>query len=192
MLICLTGVSGVGKSTVSKEAAGVCLCLDLDKVVHGLYALNQPGYVAVAKTFGAQYVTAHSVDRNKLRTLTFNNKTALNQLNTALVPCITNYLTQLRLAAQNSVVLVEAAAVLTMWDTYAQYFDKIICIDAPKHRIEAVCSQRYRDQQAFVAQLFNGAQHHPFDLVLYNDDAASCGAALRAFITPFVTWHNGF
>lgn len=88
MIIGLTGPSGAGKSTV----AGMFVTagfrhIDCDAIVHALG--NEPAYRdAIAATFGESFLQGGAVDRKKLGALVFSDPAALDRLNHAVAPLI--------------------------------------------------------------------------------------------------------
>lgn len=181
MLICVTGVSGAGKTTVLRRASGVCPIVFLDAVVHGLYTPGQAGSAAVAAAFGPDYLCPSGVDRARLGRLAFADPNAMTRLNDAVYPCVADFLAKLREAAAAGVVAVEAAAFLTNRDKYAKYFDRTVLITAPEARVAASNRQRFGVAPGFSSRIFGQVNEGDFDLVLHNGgDPADAGAALRA------------
>lgn len=193
MLICVTGVSGVGKSTVLDRASGVCPIVVLDRVVHALYAPGQAGWSAVREAFGAAYATKRGVDREKLGRLVFCDPRAMALLNAAVFPPVSVFLARLRRAASRGVVVVEAAAYLTNRDKYAPFFDRVVLITAPEKRVLDSNAERFPGVSDFRDRVFGRLDSGPFDLTLHNGgDPGDAAAALRAFITPFLPSRQGF
>jgi len=84
----LTGGIASGKTTVCRllEAKG-CTIIDADVVAHQLLLRGQPGYEPVIKAFGRGILgDAGEIDRGKLGTVVFGDRSKLDQLNQLLHP----------------------------------------------------------------------------------------------------------
>jgi dephospho-CoA kinase len=84
----LTGGIASGKTTVCRllEAKG-CTIIDADVVAHKLLLRGQPGYEPVIEAFGRGILgDAGEIDRGKLGTLVFDDRSKLDQLNQLLHP----------------------------------------------------------------------------------------------------------
>jgi dephospho-CoA kinase len=84
----LTGGIASGKTTVCRllEAKG-CTIIDADLVAHKLLLRGQPGYEPVIQAFGRDILgDAGEIDRGKLGTLVFSDRSKLDQLNQLLHP----------------------------------------------------------------------------------------------------------
>ena len=84
----LTGGIASGKTTVCRqlEAKG-CTIIDADIVAHKLLLRGQPGYEPVIKAFGGDILgDAGEIDRGKLGTMVFGDRSKLDQLNQLLHP----------------------------------------------------------------------------------------------------------
>lgn len=139
MLICVTGISGVGKTTILNDLLKKGYQVEfLDSIVHKSYLFNNHGYKIIKKNFGSDFVNEKEVDRKKLGNLVFNNSEQLEKLNNLTQPFITKAILKLKKRAEKKkMIIVEAAALLNNYDKYASFFDKIILIKAPKKLIEA-------------------------------------------------------
>jgi dephospho-CoA kinase len=84
----LTGGIASGKTTVCRllEAKG-CTIVDADVVAHKLLRRGQPGYEPVIQAFGRDILgDAGEIDRGKLGTVVFADRSKLDQLNQLLHP----------------------------------------------------------------------------------------------------------
>ena len=84
----LTGGIASGKTTVCRllEAKG-CTIIDADVVAHKLLLRGQPGYEPVIEAFGRGILgDGGEIDRGKLGTLVFGDRSKLDQLNQLLHP----------------------------------------------------------------------------------------------------------
>jgi dephospho-CoA kinase len=92
-LIGLTGGVGSGKSTVAAmlrelEAAVV----DADEASHAVYEPGTPGFAAVVREFGDDYVRDGRIDRKRLGELIFNNADARRRLNAIVHPLVRDWM----------------------------------------------------------------------------------------------------
>jgi len=84
----LTGGIASGKTTVCRllEAKG-CTIIDADLVAHKLLLRGQSGYEPVIQAFGRDILgDAGEIDRGRLGTLVFSDRSKLDQLNQLLHP----------------------------------------------------------------------------------------------------------
>src|SRR5262245_52190314 len=84
----LTGGIASGKTTVCRQLEGKgCTIIDADIVAHQLLLRGQPGYEQVIKAFGRDILgDASEIDRGKLGTVVFSDRSKLDQLNQLLHP----------------------------------------------------------------------------------------------------------
>src|SRR6185437_1593880 len=76
-LIGLTGGVGSGKSTVAEILRDLgAAVVDADEAAHAVYEPGTPGFDAVVREFGAQYVTGGRIDRARLGRLVFDDEDA--------------------------------------------------------------------------------------------------------------------
>lgn len=137
MLICVTGISGVGKTTILNELAKKGYHVEfLDSIIHKSYLFNNEGYKIIKKNFGINFINSKEVDRKKLGLLVFNDPDQLEKLNNLIEPLVIKAILKLKkISAKSNLIVVEAAALLNNYDKYASFFDKIILIKAPKKLI---------------------------------------------------------
>jgi len=86
-LVGLTGGAGSGKSTVAgmlRERGAVVV--DADEATHAVYEPGTPGFDAVVREFGPEFVSDGRIDRNKLGQLVFNDDDARKRLNAIVHP----------------------------------------------------------------------------------------------------------
>ncbi len=88
-LIGLTGGVGSGKSTVAQMFRELgATVIDADAVAHAAYAPENPGFDAVVKEFGREYVRNGQIDRDKLGELVFHDEDARRRLNAIVHPLV--------------------------------------------------------------------------------------------------------
>src|SRR6266704_6541968 len=73
-VIGLTGGVGSGKSTVAEMLRELgAIVIDADEATHAVYAPGTPGFDAVVREFGPEYVRDGQVDRARLGRLVFED-----------------------------------------------------------------------------------------------------------------------
>ena len=127
MLVCVTGLTGNGKTTVMKiiKQEGFNIFI-MDDWIHQIYKTNGIGFVLIKKHFGTQYINRNGVDRKKLGHLVFDNQNQLSKLNKIMIPIMQKKIAQLK--SQNKLIFVELAIYLNYTSKFKKYFSKIICI----------------------------------------------------------------
>ena len=92
-LIGLTGGAGSGKSTVSamlKELGATVI--DADEAAHAAYEPGSPGFEAVVREFGRDYVRDGRIDRARLGELVFHDDAARHRLNAIVHPLVRDWM----------------------------------------------------------------------------------------------------
>jgi dephospho-CoA kinase len=92
-LIGLTGGAGSGKSTVSamlRELGAVVI--DADEAAHAAYEPGSPGFEAVVREFGTEYVRDGRIDRARLGELVFHDEDARHRLNAIVHPLVREWM----------------------------------------------------------------------------------------------------
>ncbi|MDR0985698.1 MAG: dephospho-CoA kinase [Mycoplasmataceae bacterium] len=131
MLICLTGQSGVGKTTALKYLNSLgANTFEMDKYIHQIYQRGMIGYKLILKHFGKEYVDSKKVDRKKLGRLVFTNKKMLMKLNKIMFPIMQKKLVELQQNRTNTIV--EFALFLEHNLIFKKYFKYVILIRAKK------------------------------------------------------------
>ena len=89
-IIGLTGSIASGKSTVSNKLKQLGYkIIDCDEINHQILEQNQIGYTSVLAEFGSDILDVDlEIDRKKLGSIIFNDKTAKEKLNQILHPLI--------------------------------------------------------------------------------------------------------
>ena len=92
-VIGLTGGVGSGKSTVAEMFRELgATVIDADEAAHAVYAPGTPGFDAVAREFGDEFVRDGAIDRKRLGTLVFNDAAALRRLNAIVHPLVREWM----------------------------------------------------------------------------------------------------
>ena len=92
-LIGLTGGVGSGKSTVSAMLRDLGAdVIDADEASHAVYEPGSPGFDAVVREFGPEYVLDGRIDRAKLGELVFHSMDARHRLNDIVHPLVREWM----------------------------------------------------------------------------------------------------
>jgi len=94
-LIGLTGGAGSGKSTAAEmfRELGAAV-IDADEASHAVYAPQTPGFDAVVREFGPEYVRGGQVDRARLGELVFHDDDARRRLNAIVHPLVREWMAE--------------------------------------------------------------------------------------------------
>ena len=132
-VIGLTGGVGSGKSTVAEMFRELgATVIDADEAAHAVYAPGTPGFDAVVREFGDQYVRDGAIDRRRLGTLVFNDAAALRRLNAIVHPLVREWM------AARTVEAFDAGAEIVIQDVPLLYendleglFSSVVLVYAP-------------------------------------------------------------
>jgi dephospho-CoA kinase len=110
-LIGLTGGAGSGKSTVAEmfRQLGAAV-VDADEATHAVYAPGTPGFEAVVREFGEEFVRNGVIDRKKLGEVVFNEPAQRRRLNAIVHPLVRQWM------AERTAVAVEGGAEVVVQD----------------------------------------------------------------------------
>lgn len=126
-MIVVTGISGVGKTTILKKTKHKNIVFLDDVVKNKFYKRKHPLYLEIKKTFGSSYVNWRKVDTNKLGKLVFSDNEELLKLDRIVKPYIVEYLNKLK--ESNKRYVVEMATYIKNEKEYRNLFDQVILID---------------------------------------------------------------
>ncbi|HEV2029195.1 MAG TPA: dephospho-CoA kinase [Candidatus Dormibacteraeota bacterium] len=89
----MTGGVGSGKSTVSAMLRDLgAEVIDADEASHAVYEPGSPGFEAVVREFGPEYVRDDRIDRAKLGELVFHSMDARHRLNAIMHPLVREWM----------------------------------------------------------------------------------------------------
>jgi len=92
-LIGLTGGAGTGKTTVADMFRELgATVVDADEATHAVYAPGTPGFEAVLREFGPEYVRGGEIDRARLGDLVFKDRGARERLNAIVHPLVRQWM----------------------------------------------------------------------------------------------------
>jgi len=94
-LIGLTGGAGSGKSTVAEmfRELGAAV-VDADQATHAVYAPGTPGFEAVVREFGEEFVRNGKIDRKKLGEVVFSDPAQRRRLNAIVHPLVRQWMAE--------------------------------------------------------------------------------------------------
>jgi dephospho-CoA kinase len=94
-LIGLTGGAGSGKTTVANmfRELGAAV-VDADEAAHAAYEPGTPGFDAVVREFGGDYVRDGHIDRARLGELVFHDAGARKRLNAIVHPLVRDWMAE--------------------------------------------------------------------------------------------------
>ena len=133
-LIGLTGGVGSGKSTV----AGILRDLgadvvDADEASHAVYAPGTPGFDAVVREFGPEYVRGGQVDRERLGRLVFEDGDARGRLNAIVHPLVRDWMAErTREAAERGAEVVIQDVPLLYENGLEDLFSSVLLVYVPE------------------------------------------------------------
>ena len=94
-LVGLTGGVGSGKSTVAAMLRELgAEVVDADEASHAVYEPGTPGFAAVVREFGPEYVRDGRIDRKALGELVFKDPRARQRLNAIVHPLVREWMAE--------------------------------------------------------------------------------------------------
>src|ERR1700738_1249708 len=88
-LVGLTGGVGSGKSTVAAMLRELgAEVVDADEATHAVYEPGSPGYDAVVREFGPDFVRDGGIDRSRLGDLVFRDADGRRRVNAIVHPLV--------------------------------------------------------------------------------------------------------
>jgi len=159
-VIGLTGGVGSGKSTVAEMFRELgATVIDADEAAHAVYAPGTPGFDAVVREFGEEYVRDGAIDRRRLGTLVFNDAAALRRLNAIVHPLVREWM------AARTVEAFDAGAEIVIQDVPLLYendleglFSSVVLVYTPaavqgERLVEGRGLPRERAESMIAAQM---------------------------------------
>jgi dephospho-CoA kinase len=157
-IIGITGGIGAGKSTAARILGELgAHVIDADRVGHDIYVPGTEGWRRVVDNFGQQVVAGDgTIDRKRLGTIVFSDRSALSRLNALLHPLIGAEIRRLieskRTGGWTAPIVVEAAILVEA--SWQSIFDEVWVVtadrDAVLHRLSA---QRGLDRAAVQSRI---------------------------------------
>jgi dephospho-CoA kinase len=144
-LVGLTGGVGSGKSAVAAMLRGLgAEVIDADEASHAVYEPGTPGFDAVAKEFGDEFVRDGRIDRKRLGELVFNDAGARSRLNAIVHPLVREWMAErtAEAAARGAEVAVQVVPLL-FENGLEDLFSTIVLVYVPHElQVERLVSGR--------------------------------------------------
>ena len=151
----ITGGIGSGKTTVCMifQTLGIPV-YDADTRAKELMNTNPVLRAALTDYFGNSIYNDNGLDRRKLSDIIFNDKTALEKVNSWVHPAVARDFEEW-CARQTALYVLEEAAII-FESNLARRFDKVILVTAPENiRIERVCARENITPEAVRQRMAN-------------------------------------
>ena len=155
-LIGLTGGVGSGKSTV----AGILRDLgadivDADEATHAVYAPGTPGFDAVVREFGPEYVRDGQIDRARLGRFVFADAEARRRLNAIVHPLVRDWMAErTREAAERGAEVVIQDVPLLYENGLEHLFSSVVLVYVPEEvQVERLVEGRGLDEERARAMI---------------------------------------
>lgn len=130
----LTGGVGSGKSTVAAMLRELgAEVVDADEATHAVYEPGSPGYDAVVREFGPDFVRDGTIDRSKLGDLVFRDADARRRLNEIVHPLVREWMAKRTAQAveQGADVVVQDVPLL-FENSLEKLFSSVVLVYVPE------------------------------------------------------------
>jgi dephospho-CoA kinase len=144
-LIGLTGGAGSGKSTVAailrEQGAEI---VDADEATHAVYEPGTPGFDAVVREFGQEFVGDGRIDRVRLGDLVFHDAGARRRLNDIVHPLVRQWMAQRTAeAVERGAAVVVQDVPLLFENSLERFFSTVVLVYVPEEvQIERLVAGR--------------------------------------------------
>jgi dephospho-CoA kinase len=159
-LVGLTGGVGSGKSTAAKMLQGLgAVVVDADEAAHAAYEPGTPGFAAVVREFGEEFVSEGRIDRRRLGELVFADADARRRLNAIVHPLVRDWMAARTAEAVESGASVVVQVVPLLFENgLERLFTTIVLVYVPEHvQLERLVKGRSLDpgraRQMIAAQM---------------------------------------
>ena len=155
-LIGLTGGVGSGKSTVAAMLRELgAEVLDADEAAHAAYEPGSPGFDAVVREFGRDYVRDGRIDRKNLGELVFHDPDARQRLNAIVHPLVREWMVRRTAeAAERDVAIVVQDVPLLYENGLASLFNSVVLVYVPEElQLERLVEGRGIDADRALAMI---------------------------------------
>lgn len=144
-LVGLTGGVGSGKSTVAEMMRELGAdVVDADEATHAVYEPGSPGFDAVVREFGDEYVDGGRIDRSRLGALVFRDDDARRRLNSIVHPLVREWMAQRTAeAAERGAEVVVQDVPLLFENGLERLFSTVVLVYVPEEvQVERLVSGR--------------------------------------------------
>ena len=141
----LTGGVGSGKSTVAEMLRELgATVVDADEATHAVYEPGSPGFDAVVREFGDEYVDGGRIDRSRLGELVFHDDDARRRLNSIVHPLVRDWMAQRTAeAAERGAEVVVQDVPLLFENGLERLFSTVVLVYVPEEvQVERLVSSR--------------------------------------------------
>ncbi|MDQ6720792.1 MAG: dephospho-CoA kinase [Candidatus Dormibacteraeota bacterium] len=134
-LVGLTGGVGSGKSTVAAMLRELgAEVVDADKAAHAVYEPGTPGFAAVVREFGEEYVRDGHIDRGRLGELVFSDADARRRLNAVVHPLVREWMAaRTAEAAERGPKVVVQDVPLLFENGLERLYSSVVLVYVPQH-----------------------------------------------------------
>jgi dephospho-CoA kinase len=144
-LVGLTGGVGSGKTTVADMMRELgAQVVDADEATHAVYEPGSPGFDAVVREFGDEYVAGGRIDRARLGELVFHDDDARRRRNSIVHPLVRDWMAQRTAeAAERGAEVVVQDVPLLFENGLERLFSTVVLVYAPEEvQVERLVSGR--------------------------------------------------
>lgn len=141
-IIGIYGLSGSGKSTVSKRLSELsCHLIDGDKIARDIVEKGSPFLLKLKEAFGGEIILPDdSLDRKKLGSIVFKDKAELEKLNGITWPEIDRIIKEKALEIKEGIVVIDAAMLNKV--SAKDICDELVMIKADEDMLaERICER---------------------------------------------------
>ena len=133
-LVGLTGGVGSGKSTVGEMLRELgAEVVDADAATHAVYEPGGPGYDAVVREFGPDFVRDGKIDRSRLGDLVFRDADARRRLNAIVHPLVREWMAKRTAeAVERGADLVVQDVPLLFENSLEKLFSSVVLVYVPE------------------------------------------------------------
>jgi dephospho-CoA kinase len=144
-LVGLTGGVGSGKTTVAEMLRELgAQVVDADEAAHAVYEPGSPGFDAVVREFGAEFVEGGRIDRSRLGELVFRDDDARRRLNSIVHPLVRDWMAlRTAEAAERGAEVVVQDVPLLFENGLERLFSTVVLVYVPEEvQVERLVSGR--------------------------------------------------
>ena len=173
LIVGLTGGIGAGKSTVANMFAQLgALTIDADQLARQAIEKGSTGFNEVISTFGEEVLSEGEIDRQKLGTIVFKDKSKRKELESIIHPRVQEALAQkIKSLSPGDILIYE---IPLLFETgAADKFDYIITVESDiENRLDRLFERGLEEDEAqrrIAAQASQSERESVADYVVVND-----------------------
>ncbi len=132
--------------------------VDADQAAHAVYAPGTPGFDAVVREFGPQFVRDGAIDRRKLGDYVFNDSQALARLNAIVHPLVRQWMAErtVEAAEQGADVVIQDVPLLFENGLQGLYSTTVLVHSSPTTQVQRLVERgvpRARAEAILASQM---------------------------------------